>query len=87
MRDHSRHKSWTFLFPVENLHLPCEVRGRFRVQHVTFVHRDKLPRVRKGLGLRAPISEIKSEGGPGAGGGASARAGGAGREVGGSGDP
>lgn len=47
------------MIPVGNLWLTEAVDREFRVDRVTFVHRDKLPRVRKRLGLGAPVSEIK----------------------------
>jgi hypothetical protein len=55
----SQRGSWTFLFPVGELYLTEAVGREFRVDRVTFVHRDKLPRVRKRLGLGATVSEVK----------------------------
>jgi hypothetical protein len=51
--------SWTFMVPVDGLLLMEAVAREFRVDRVTLVHRDKLPRVRKRLGLGATISEVK----------------------------
>ena len=36
-----------------------DVDREFRIDRVTFVHRDKLPRVRRRLGLGTPVSEVK----------------------------
>ncbi len=55
----NRRGNWTFLFPVGELHLMEAVNREYRVDRVTFVHRDKLPRVRRRMGFRAPVSEIK----------------------------
>jgi len=51
--------SWTFMVPVGELLLMEAVAREFRIDRVTLVHRDKLPRVRKRLGLGATISEVK----------------------------
>ena len=47
------------MVPVGELLLMEAVAREFRIDRVTFMHRDKLPRVRKRLGLGATISDIK----------------------------
>jgi hypothetical protein len=47
------------MVPVGELLLMEAMAREFRIDRVTLVHRDKLPRVRKRLGLGATISEIK----------------------------
>ncbi len=51
--------SWVFMVPVRELHLTEAVGRQFRVDRVTFVHRDKLPRVRRRLGIGATVAEVK----------------------------
>jgi hypothetical protein len=51
--------SWTFMVPVGELLLMEAVAREFRIDRVTLVHRDRLPRVRKRLGLGATISQVK----------------------------
>ena len=59
-RRHSAHYgTWAFLVLVGNLILTDAVNREFRVDRVTLMHRDKLPRVRRRLGLGAPVSEVK----------------------------
>ncbi len=50
---------WTFVVPVEILVLTDAVSREFKVERVTFVHRARLPYVRKKLGLGVPVSELK----------------------------
>lgn len=50
---------WVFMAPVGDLVLTDAVNREFRVLRVTFVHRDRLPRVRTRLGLSFTVSEIK----------------------------
>jgi hypothetical protein len=53
-------ESWTVLVPIGNLVLADEgVNREFRVDRVTFVHRDRLPFVRRRLRLGVPVSELK----------------------------
>lgn len=47
------------MVPVGNLILTETIGREFRIDRVTLVHREKLPRARKRLGLGARISEIK----------------------------
>lgn len=47
------------MLPVGEVILMEAVDREFRVDRVTLVHKDKLPRVRKRLGLGVPVSEIK----------------------------
>jgi hypothetical protein len=55
--------SWTFVIPIDELYLTEAVGREFKVDRVTFIHRDKLPRVRKKkrerLGFGVPVSELK----------------------------
>ena len=63
MADSGRER-WTFIVPVENLVLTDAVSREFKVERVTFVHRDRLPYVRKRHGLAVPVSELeKRQGG------------------------
>jgi hypothetical protein len=50
---------WTFIVPVENLVLTDAVSREFEMERVTFVHKDRLPYVRKKHGLGVPVSELK----------------------------
>jgi hypothetical protein len=52
--------SWVFIVPVDALYLTEDVGREFRVDRVIFVHRDRLPRVRKRLGLGKRVSELKN---------------------------
>lgn len=52
-------RPWVFLVPVGNLVLTEAVGREFRIDRVTLVHKDKLPRIRKSLGLSASVSEVK----------------------------
>lgn len=54
-----RRRSWAFMLPIGWLVLTEAVGREFRVDRVTVVHRDKLPRVRRRLGLGVPVSEVK----------------------------
>lgn len=51
---------WLFVTPIGNLALATEIGREFRIERVLFVHRDKLPRIRKRLGFPVKISEVKS---------------------------
>ncbi len=55
----TRRGSWTFIVPVGELYLTQAVGNEFRVDRVTLVHKDKLPRIRRRLGLAATVSELK----------------------------
>jgi hypothetical protein len=54
---------WTFVIPVDALYLTEAVGREFRIDRVTFIDSDKLPRVRRKkrerLGLGIPVSELK----------------------------
>ena len=50
---------WVFIAPIGNLILTEAVGQEFRVDRVVFVARDKLPRIRRRLGINTRISEIK----------------------------
>jgi hypothetical protein len=52
-------ESWLLIVPVDELYLRDAVDREFRVDRVRFVDRDKLPRVRKRLGLGIRVSELK----------------------------
>lgn len=54
-----RSDTWVFIFPVGELYLMDAVNREFRVDRITLVHKDKLPRIRRRLGLRTTVSEIK----------------------------
>jgi hypothetical protein len=58
-RRSSHSESWTFLVPIGNLVLTEAVGREFRVDRVTFVHRDRLPLVRERLHLGVRVSELK----------------------------
>ncbi|HUX55140.1 MAG TPA: hypothetical protein VMV56_12045 [Williamwhitmania sp.] len=49
---------WIFIIPIEGLRLTKEVNEEFVVNRVTFVTREKLPRIRKRLGLPATLSDL-----------------------------
>jgi hypothetical protein len=51
---------WTFMTPIAGLELTDAVNKEFRVDRVLLVAADKLPRIRKRLGLHQPVSAIKS---------------------------
>jgi hypothetical protein len=53
------HRSWVFMVPVGELLLMEAVGREFRVDRAIFVHRDRLPRVRRRLGLGATVSKVK----------------------------
>src|SRR5215212_274181 len=55
----SRSESWTFLVPIGNLVLTEAVGREFKLDRVTFVHRDRLPHVRERLRLGVRVSELK----------------------------
>ena len=55
-------RNWIFITPIDNLVLTNEIGREIRIEDVTFIHRDKLPYVRKRLGFNKAISEIKSMG-------------------------
>lgn len=50
---------WVFLTPVGNVVLTGAVGNEFKIDRVLFVDRDKLPRIRKRLGLIDRVSEVK----------------------------
>lgn len=51
--------NWTFIIPVGELYLSDNLHREFRIDRVILIHRDKLPLVRKRLGLGATVSELK----------------------------
>jgi hypothetical protein len=59
VRELNSRGSCTFLYPLGELYLTPAVGREFRVDRVTFVHKDRLPLVRKKFGLRTTVSEIK----------------------------
>ena len=58
MADSGRER-WTVLVPVESLLLTDAVSREFKVERVTFVHRDRLPYVSKRHGLGVPVSDLE----------------------------
>jgi hypothetical protein len=52
-------RSWVFLYPLGEVYLTPSVGGEFTILRVKLVDKDRLPRVRKGLGINARVSEIK----------------------------
>jgi len=54
-----REGDWVFLTPIGNVVLTGSVSNEFEVDRVLFVDREKLPRIRKRLGLIDRISEVK----------------------------
>jgi hypothetical protein len=52
------HGEYLFVVPVVNLILGKAVNREFRVNRVTFIARDKLPRVRQRFGIRKRLSEF-----------------------------
>jgi len=52
--------TWVFLAPIEALILTAAVKREFRVNQVLFVSGEKLPRIRKRLGLHMPVSHYKN---------------------------
>jgi hypothetical protein len=52
---------WLFLAPIKRLRLTEAVNNEFRVNQVSFVSPQKLPRIRKRLGFTKHISELKSQ--------------------------
>ena len=52
-------RRWVLIVPVDRLYLTEAVDREFRVDRVLFVHGDKLPYVRKRLGLGVRVSELK----------------------------
>ncbi|HKZ77078.1 MAG TPA: hypothetical protein VJ124_02055 [Pyrinomonadaceae bacterium] len=50
---------WVFITPIGNLKLSDAVNHEFKINRVLFVSREKLPRIRKRLGISVPFSEIK----------------------------
>jgi len=50
---------WVFVTPIGNLFLTPEIGREVRVERVLFVHRDKLPRIRKRLGLPMTIGQMR----------------------------
>lgn len=53
--------NWTFVIPVQNLHLTKAVKREYKVNRVTFVNGNKLPYIRKRLGIGATISSLKQK--------------------------
>jgi hypothetical protein len=52
-------ENWVLIVPVDELYLTEAVSREFRVDRVRFIDKDKLPRVRKRLGLGVRVSELK----------------------------
>lgn len=50
--------NWVFITPIDGLELTKDIGEEIFVNRVTFVSKDKLPRIRKRLGIPAPISEL-----------------------------
>lgn len=54
-----RQGDWVFLTPIGNVVLTGAVGNEFQIDRVLFVDREKLPRIRKRLGLIDRVSEVK----------------------------
>ena len=52
--------SWLFITPIANVILTDAVDNEFTVGRVLFIHKDKLPRIRRRLGLRKSLAETKA---------------------------
>lgn len=50
---------WIFVVPIGNLQLTDSVNNEFRINGVTFIHKEKLRRVRKRFGINKRISELR----------------------------
>ncbi|MFW9875149.1 MAG: hypothetical protein ACFFG0_18750 [Candidatus Thorarchaeota archaeon] len=53
-----KYGDWIFITPIDGLELTKSVNEEFIVNRVTFVSKEKLPRVRKRLGLPATLSDL-----------------------------
>lgn len=53
-----KYGDWIFIIPVNGLKLTKDVNEEFVVNRVTFVTKEKLPRIRKRLGLPATLSDL-----------------------------
>jgi hypothetical protein len=49
---------WIFIIPIRGLVLTKDINEEFKVNRVTFVTKQKLPRIRKRLGLPATLSDL-----------------------------
>lgn len=54
----TRSKTWVFLAPVVSLQLTNDVHREFTVDRVTFIHGEKLPRVRRRFGIKKKLSQF-----------------------------
>jgi len=54
--------TWVFLVPISNLRLTQAVNHEFRIDQINFVGAEKLPRIRKRLGIPKPISHYQRDG-------------------------
>jgi len=50
--------NWIFITPIDGLELTKDIKEEIRINRVTFVSKDKLPRIRKRLGIPTPISDL-----------------------------
>ncbi len=53
-----KYGDWIFITPIDGLRLTKDVNEEFIINRVTFVSREKLPRIRKRLGLPATLSNL-----------------------------
>src|SRR6266851_1960598 len=53
--------TWVFVVPISNLKLTETVNFEYRIDRVTFIASDKLPRRRKRFGLPNRISELRNK--------------------------
>ena len=56
-----KYGNWLFFIPISGLTLTKSVNNEIRVNRVTFISKDKIPRVRKRLGLPYRFSELASQ--------------------------
>lgn len=52
--------NWVFITPIANVVLTEAVNREFRIGRVLFVHGRKLPHIRRRLGLRSTVSDLKA---------------------------
>lgn len=52
-------RNYILIYPVYNLKISKDIGGEIRIERVLFISKEKIPRVRKRLGFRQKISEMK----------------------------
>jgi hypothetical protein len=51
---------WVYIVPIKGVILTEAVNREFRIKEVLFVHKEKLPRIRRRLGIPRQLSELRS---------------------------